>query len=151
MIRVSHAVGREDRQGIKYAGFMAFFLSALVMGTFGIVFVVFRWYLPTLYISSPEVIRIAASLLILAALFQLSDGTQAVGIGLLRGLADTKFPMFVTFIAYWIVGLPGGYFLGFTLGYGIQGVWFALFLALTVSAVLLSIRFFIKSKQQVVL
>ena len=121
------------------------------MGVFGIIFIVFRWFLPTFYIDNSAVIEIAASLLIIAALFQLSDGTQAVGIGLLRGLADAKIPMFITFIAYWIVGLPGGYLLGFTFGFGVQGIWFALFIALTVSAVLLSIRFMIKSKQKVVL
>jgi MATE family multidrug resistance protein len=148
-IRVGNAVGRDDRAGIRNAGITAFLLSASVMGTFGIIFIVFRWFLPTLYIDNPEVIEIAASLLIIAALFQLSDGTQAVGIGLLRGLADSKIPMFITFIAYWIVGLPGGYLLGFTFGYGVQGIWFALFAALTVSAILLTTRFMIKSKQKV--
>jgi MATE family multidrug resistance protein len=148
-IRVGNAVGRDDRAGIRNAGITAFLLSASVMGTFGIIFIVFRWFLPTLYIDNPEVIEIAASLLIIAALFQLSDGTQAVGIGLLRGLADAKIPMFITFIAYWIVGLPGGYLLGFTFGYGVQGIWFALFAALTVSAILLTTRFMIKSKQKV--
>ena len=108
-----------------------------------------RWFLPTLYVDNPEVTQIASSLLIIAALFQLSDGTQAVGIGLLRGLADAKNPMIITFIAYWIVGLPGGYLLGFTFGFGVQGIWFALFLALTVSAILLTTRFMIKSKQRV--
>ena len=148
-IRVGNAVGRDDRKGARNAGIAAFILSAAVMGIFGIIFIVFRWLLPTLYIDEPEVINIAASLLIIAALFQLSDGTQAVGIGLLRGLADAKIPMFITFIAYWIVGLPGGYLLGFTFGFGVQGIWFALFVALTVSAVLLSIRFMIKSQQNV--
>ncbi len=148
-IRVGNAVGRDDRTGARNAGIIAFILSAAVMGTFGIIFIVFRWLLPTLYIDEPEVINIAASLLIIAALFQLSDGTQAVGIGLLRGLADAKIPMFITFIAYWIVGLPGGYLLGFTFGFGVQGIWFALFVALTVSAVLLSTRFMLKSKQKV--
>lgn len=148
-IRVGNAVGRDDRKGARNAGIAAFILSAAVMGFFGIIFIVFRWLLPTLYIDEPEVINIAASLLIIAALFQLSDGTQAVGIGLLRGLADAKIPMFITFIAYWIVGLPGGYLLGFTFGFGVQGIWFALFVALTVSAVLLSTRFMIKSQQNV--
>jgi MATE family multidrug resistance protein len=150
-IRVGNAVGRRNIVDIRKAGITAFLLAAGVMGIFGIVFIIFRWFLPTFYITNPAVIEIAASLLIIAALFQLSDGTQAVGIGLLRGLADAKIPMFITFVAYWIVGLPGGYLLGFTLGYGVQGIWFALFIALTVSAILLSVRFMIKSKQDVVL
>ena len=148
-IRVGNAVGRDDRLGVKHAGISAFLLAACAMGTFGLVFIIFRWILPTFYIDDQAVIEIAASLLVIAALFQLSDGTQAVGIGLLRGLADAKVPMLFTFIAYWIVGLPGGYLLGFTFGYGVQGIWFALFVALTVSAVLLTIRFLIKSRQKV--
>jgi MATE family multidrug resistance protein len=150
-IRVGNAVGRDDQPGAKKVGITAFILAAICMGTFGIVFIVFRWFLPTLYVDNPEVIQIASSLLIIAALFQLSDGTQAVGIGLLRGLADAKVPMFITIIAYWIIGLPGGYLLGFTFGFGVQGIWIALLAALTVSAILLSIRFMIKSKQKVVL
>ena len=148
-IRVGNAVGRDDKPGVRKAGISAFLLTASVMGSFGIIFIVFRWFLPTFYIEEQAVIEIAASLLVIAALFQLSDGTQAVGIGLLRGLADAKVPMLFTFIAYWIVGLPGGYLLGFTFDYGVQGIWFALFIALTVSATLLSVRFMIKSKQTV--
>lgn len=148
-IRVGNAVGRSNIQDTRSAGLVAFILSAVVMSTFGIIFIVLRFFLPGLYISDPNVIQITSSLLIIAALFQLSDGTQAVGIGVLRGIADAKVPMIITFIAYWIIGLPGGYFLGFTLGIGVQGVWFALFIALTVSAILLSIRFNIKSKQEI--
>ncbi len=148
-IRVGYAVGRKDQKGTRQAGIVAFVLSGAVMGSFGIVFILFRFLLPTFYIDNPEVIQIASSLLVIAALFQLSDGTQAVGIGVLRGIADAKIPMIITFIAYWIIGLPGGYFLGFTLGYGVQGIWFSLFIALTVSATLLTIRFNLKSKQQI--
>jgi MATE family multidrug resistance protein len=148
-IRVGNAVGRNDNKGIRNAGWAAFILSAIVMGTFGILFIVFRNFFPTLYLDDSDVIHIASSLLIIAALFQLSDGTQAVGIGLLRGLADAKIPMIITFVAYWIIGLPGGYLLGFTLDYGVQGIWFALFLALTVSAIMLSVRFNIRSRQKV--
>jgi MATE family multidrug resistance protein len=150
-IRVGNAVGRDDRIGIRRAGIAAFLLSAGVMGIFGIIFIVFRWLLPAFYIDSSDVIEIAASLLIIAALFQLSDGTQAVALGLLRGLADAKIPMFITFVAYWVVGLPGGFLLGFTFGYGVEGIWIALFAALTVSAIFLSVRFMKKSQHKVVL
>ncbi len=148
-IRVGYTVGRKDQQGTRHAGFVAFILAGIIMGVFGIVFILFRTLLPTFYIDDSEVVQIASSLLIIAALFQLSDGTQAVGIGVLRGIADAKIPMIITFIAYWIIGLPGGYYLGFTLGYGVQGIWFSLFIALTVSAVLLTIRFNLKSKQEI--
>ena len=148
-IRVGIAVGRRDIRGIRMAGFSSILLACLVMGIFGIIFVSFRYILPALYIDDPAVIDVAASLLIIAALFQLSDGTQAVGIGALRGIADTRIPMFITFFAYWVIGLPGGYFLGFTMQLGVEGVWIALLLALTASAVLLTIRFNLKSKHQV--
>ena len=148
-IRVGIAVGRQDIRGIRMAGFSSILLACLVMGIFGIIFVSFRYILPALYIDDPAVIDVAASLLIIAALFQLSDGTQAVGIGALRGIADTRIPMFITFFAYWVIGLPGGYFLGFTMQLGVEGVWIALLLALTASAVLLTIRFNLKSKHQV--
>jgi MATE family multidrug resistance protein len=148
-IRVGNAVGRNDIRGTRMAGFSSIILSCSVMGTFGIVFIVLRYFLPSLYIDDQAVIDVAASLLIIAALFQLSDGTQAVGIGALRGIADTRIPMFITFFAYWIIGLPGGYFLGFILNMGVQGVWIALLSALTASAILLTLRFNIKSKHQV--
>jgi MATE family multidrug resistance protein len=148
-IRVGNAVGRKDIRGTRMAGFSAIILSCSVMGTFGIIFVILRYYLPSLYIDDNAVIKVAASLLIIAALFQLSDGAQAVGIGALRGIADTRIPMMITFFAYWIIGLPGGYLLGFTFGFGVQGVWIALLSALTASAALLTLRFNQKSKHQV--
>jgi MATE family multidrug resistance protein len=113
----------------------------------GVIFIVLRNYLPTLYVQDEQVIAYASSLLIIAALFQLSDGTQAVGIGILRGLTDVKIPTAITFIAYWIVGLPVGYLLGFSFGLGVQGVWIGLLLGLTTSAILLTLRFNIRSKQ----
>ncbi|TFG94895.1 MAG: MATE family efflux transporter, partial [Calditrichales bacterium] len=121
-IRVGHAVGRNDRRGIRGAGLVAFLLTAALMGTFGLVFIILRNYLPTLYIDDPQVVDIAASLLVIVALFQLSDGTQAVGIGVLRGIADAKVPMIITFIAYWIVGFPGAYLFGFIMDFGVEGV-----------------------------
>ena len=113
----------------------------------GLIFIVFRNFLPTLYVNNEIVISYASSLLIIASLFQLSDGIQAVGIGILRGLTDVKIPTAITFIAYWIVGLPVGYFLAFNMDYGVQGVWVGLLLGLTTSAILLTLRFNIRSRQ----
>ena len=116
------------------------------MSVFGLLFVIFRDFLPALYINDEKVKSIASSLLIIAAMFQLSDGVQAVGIGILRGLTDVKIPTLVTFVSYWIVGLPTGYLLGFVLGMNVQGVWIGLFAGLTTSAILLTLRFNMKSK-----
>jgi MATE family multidrug resistance protein len=150
-IRVGNAVGRKERAAMRSAGFSAIILAGAVMGCFAVIFISLRSFLPTLYINDDAVINIAASLLVIAAIFQLSDGTQAVGVGILRGLADAKIPMIITFIAYWIIGLPGGYVLGFVFGLGVQGVWLALLIALFVSAMMLTIRFNIKSKQKIVI
>jgi len=146
-IRVGNAVGMKEITETRRAGFTAILLGASTMLGAGIIFILFRNYLPTLYVNDEVVISYASSLLIIAALFQLSDGTQAVGIGVLRGLTDVKIPTAITFIAYWIVGLPVGYFLGFTLELGVQGVWIGLLLGLTTSAILLTLRFNSRSKQ----
>jgi len=148
-IRVGNAVGRQSITETRRAGFIAVLLGVSVMFFSGIIFIVFRNFLPTLYVDDKTVITYASSLLIIAALFQLSDGTQAVGIGILRGLTDVKIPTAITFIAYWIVGLPIGYLLGFNFGLGVQGVWIGLLLGLTTSAILLTIRFNIRSRHLV--
>lgn len=145
-IRVGNAVGMKDISETRRAGFTASLLGAFVMFISGVIFILFRNHLPTLYVQDDQVINYASSLLIIAALFQLSDGTQAVGIGILRGLTDVKIPTAITFIAYWIVGLPIGYLLGFTFDLGVQGVWIGLLLGLTTSAILLTLRFNSRSK-----
>ena len=86
-------------------------------------------------------IGIATSLLLIAAIFQLSDGIQVVGLGALRGMADVKIPTFITLVAYWVLALPLGYILGFSLNMGAFGIWIGLLAGLTIAAVLLYIRF----------
>ena len=98
-------------------------------------------FLPSLYIDNTEVETLAAVLLVVAAAFQISDGLQAVGLGVLRGLTDVKIPTLVTFLAFWVFAIPGGYVLGFTFQLGVLGVWYALSAGLTIAAVLHIIRF----------
>ncbi len=147
-IRVSNAVGRKDVRGTRIAGFSATFLCAGFMAAAGLVFVLFRSYFPTLYISDEAVIKMSASLLVIVAFFQISDGTQAVGIGILRGITDMKVPTLITLTAYWIIGLPCGYILGFTFDFGIFGIWYGLLISLTASAFLMMLRFHSKTKHQ---
>lgn len=149
-IRVGNAVGKADIKETRRAGFSAIILGASIMFCAGMIFIILRNYLPGIYISDKDVISIASSLLVIAALFQLSDGTQAVGIGILRGLTDVKAPTLITFIAYWIIGLPIGYLLGFTFKLGVQGVWVGLLIGLTASALMLSLRFHFKSRHRVI-
>ena len=99
-----------------------------------------------MYIDDEAVISIASRLIIIAALFQLSDGTQAVGIGVLRGLTDIKGPTIITFVAYWIISLPIAYILAFNFNLGVDGVWIGLLIGLTASALMLTFRFNYKSK-----
>jgi len=145
-IRVGNAVGEQNIKQVRMAGFTSIFLALCFMTFSGLVFITFKELLPTFYIKDQTVISLASSLLIIAALFQLSDGVQAVGIGILRGLTDVKIPTVITFIAYWIVGLPTAYLLGFILKLDVQGVWIGLLAGLTTSAVLLTLRFNTKSK-----
>jgi MATE family multidrug resistance protein len=103
--------------------------------------------LPWIYTSDKNVIIIAAQILIIAAFFQLFDGTQVVGLGVLRGMGDVNVPTFITFIAYWILGLPVGYLLGIRFHMGVSGVWYGLVLGLLTSSLLLFIRFQLVSKK----
>jgi MATE family multidrug resistance protein len=149
-IRVGNAVGKGDISETRRAGFSTLILGVLIMFCAGLVFILLRNFLPKLYISDHEVIMIASSLLVIASIFQIFDGTQAVGIGILRGLTDVKIPTIITFIAYWVISLPIGYVLGFTFGFGVQGVWVGLLIGLASSAIMLTLRFNFKSKHRII-
>jgi len=144
-IRVSTNMGEEDFIEMKRAGFSAFVLAAIFMAFAAVLFILLKDFLPTLFIKDSEVISIAASLIVIGALFQISDGIQAVGLGVLRGLTDVKSPMLITFIAYWVIGLPSGYYFGFSMEMGAVGVWIGLLIGLSVAAVVLTFRFVMKS------
>lgn len=146
-IRVGNALGKKDFYEARHAGITAILLGISFMTLFGILFMSLNRFLPTLYINDQEVISIASSLIIIAAIFQIFDGTQAVGIGVLRGLTDVKGPTVITFIAYWVIGLPAAYLLGFIFELGVIGVWVGLLLSLAASASMLTIRFLKKTKQ----
>lgn len=146
-IRVGNALGRNNMREVREAAFTAILMAASIMACFGITFIIFRTILPTLYINDPEVISMAASLLIIAALFQVSDGVQAVGLGVLRGITDVKIPMIISLVAYWIIAFPVGYGLGFILNWGVQGIWVGLLLGLTIAAIFFSLRFHLKTKK----
>lgn len=148
MIRVSHYIGKEDYKGMREAGMVAFGMVAAFMFVCALLFFVLRFSLPMLYIDDPQVISLAASLLVLAGLFQLSDGIQVVGLGVLRGLEDVKVPTIVTFLAYWGLGLPLGYFLAFTMGFAEKGIWIGLLVGLTLTAGMLLYRFDRLSKRK---
>lgn len=147
-IRVSHALGRNDGPQVRAAGFSAVLLCTGFMALAGLIFVWFRQTLPGFYVSDPEVIEITGVLLIIVAFFQISDGTQAVGIGILRGITDMKVPTLLTLAAYWIIGLPSGYALAFWGNLGIYGIWVGLLISLSASALLMMLRFHVRTRNR---
>lgn len=146
-IRVGNQLGRKDYKTMRSAALTCFIMALGFMSFAAILFILGRNFLPTLYIEDPQVIRQAAILLIVAGLFQLSDGVQVIALGALRGMSDVKIPTLITLVAYWIIGLPLGYVLGITLNQGALGVWYGLLAGLTIAAVLLFIRFNVLSRK----
>ena len=140
-IRMGNQIRLKDKQNLRLAGFTSFITATGFMAICAILFIVYRDFLPTLYLDDPIVISMASTLLLVAAAFQISDGLQSVGLGVLRGLRDVKIPTVVTFTAFWIVSLPLGYILGFNYGLGVNGVWIGLLIGLTIGAVLHIWRF----------
>jgi multidrug resistance protein, MATE family len=141
MIRVGNQLGRNDIRTLREAGFTTFIMVAIFMSVTALIFILFREFLPSLYIDDLDVIKMSATLLVIAGLFQLSDGIQVVGLGALRGMADVRVPTIVTLVAYWVIGLPLGYVFGFVLGMNEVGIWYGLLIGLTVTGVLLLYRF----------
>lgn len=141
MIRVSNQIGKGNLQGMREAGMVVFGMVFIFMFVTAVLFISFRVFLPTLYIDHPEVISLSAGLLVIAGMFQLSDGIQVAGLGVLRGLEDVKFPTLITLIAYWVIGLPLGYVLAFEFGLAEKGVWYGLFIGLSITAAVLFYRF----------
>lgn len=142
-IRVGNAVGMGDVMRIRRAGIAAFLLATGFMTLCALLFFTANDFLVSLYIrDNPEVATLAASLMIVAGFFQLSDGIQVVGIGTLRGLSDVNVPTWITLFAYWGMSLPLGYWFAFPLKMGATGVWLGLLIGLTIAAVLLTYRFF---------
>ena len=140
-VRVGHAVGRNDVVGIRHAALAGF---ALALGTQCVsagVMATVPHAIASLYTSDTAVVALAAQLLLLAALFQFSDGIQVVANGALRGLKDTRVPMVITLIAYWGFGMPIGWWLAFHHDMGARGMWIGLIAGLSAAAVLLTTRF----------
>lgn len=146
-VRVGNFFGERKYTQLKRAGFNAIILAAVIMFSFGVLFIIFRFNIPLIFINETEVVSIAASLLIVAALFQIFDGVQATGLGALKGITDVKVPMYITFFAYWIIAIPSAYIFGFILHLGVVGIWIGLSIGLVTAAVLFTIRFYYKTKK----
>ncbi len=143
-ILTGNARGAGDMQGILLAGRRSLIMVTVWMGFTCICFIAFSQELTTLFNHKhePELQQYAENLLVIAGFFQLADGLQCVGLGILRGIGDTRVPTWITLIAYWVIGLPLGWILGRTLGYGGEGIWWALCAGLCFAALALNVRFF---------
>ncbi|AXT53268.1 MATE family efflux transporter [Aquimarina sp. BL5] len=158
MVRVGNQKGLLQYKELRRIAFSIFLLTFFIEIVFALCFVIFNNLLPEIYLDvkdvenfadNTEVIGIAAKLLIIAALFQISDGIQVVVLGALRGLQDVKIPTVITFFAYWVIGFPISYYLGLYTEYKSSGIWIGLLAGLTASAILLYVRFNYLSKDLV--
>ncbi len=148
-MRVGQAVGRRDAAAVARAGWTAFGLGLVFAVVSAAAMLAFatpmaRLYLPT---ATPEVMALAVQFLFIAALFQLADGVQAIGFGVLRGLDDTRVPVLFNLLGFWLLGLPLGYVAVFVWHQHADRLWWGLSLALGVVAVALMWRFWWKAKQ----
>jgi multidrug resistance protein, MATE family len=122
-------------------------LVIIWMSFCGVTMIFGRELLVNFVIKDSKVVVLAVQLMILGGIFQLVDGIQSVSLGILRGISDVNFPTILTLIAYWIVGLPMCYYLGFVLDMKHIGIWIGLTFGLTISAILLTWRFYNKIKR----
>jgi MATE family multidrug resistance protein len=147
-IRVSNAYGGKDWNRISAIG-KSTLIMALMYGLFCAVgFTLLRNYLPGFFTKKEEVASLAGYLLLFAAIFQISDSTQAISAGLLRGIKDVKAPTVFVAIAYWVVGIPSGYIMAKKFGMGASGIWLGFIIGLTLSSLFLSSRFLRISKRE---
>lgn len=156
MIRVGNQKGLQDYKSLITVARSVFLLAICIEVVFALLFVAFHTLLPKLFLDmefktdlqeTTEVVLIASKLLLVAAVFQLSDGIQVVVLGALRGLQDVKVPMYITFVAYWVVGFPISYYLGEYTSLKAVGVWIGLCAGLTFAAVFLYLRFHFLSQK----
>ncbi len=140
-IRASNAFGRKDWLAISFIGRSTIMMALAYGVTCALAFIVFRHQLPKVFNNNPQVLALSGLLLLYAAIFQISDSTQAICAGLLRGIKDVKIPTIFVAIAYWVVGIPVGCLLAFYYKMGAAGIWTGFIIGLTLSAIFLSLRF----------
>lgn len=155
MIRISNQKGLQDYKNLVVVARSIFLLAILIEIIFAVLFVVLHQIVPPLFLDmtdakqlldNQEVVLIASKLLLVAAVFQISDGIQVVVLGALRGLQDVKIPMYITFVAYWVIGFPTSYYLGKYTDLKAVGVWIGLLAGLTAAAFFLYLRFHFLTK-----
>ena len=156
MVRVGNQKGLKKYLELRRIAHSIFFLGIIFAAVFAGLFLIFHTQLPKLYLDyndvenaldNREVLQVASKLLLVAAIFQISDSIQVLVLGALRGLQDVRIPMFLVFISYWVVGFPVSWFLGKAEMLGSFGIWLGLLAGLTTAAILLYIRFHVLTKK----
>jgi MATE family multidrug resistance protein len=140
-IRTSNAFGRNDFQAIRSIGKSTLVIALIYGSLCAVIFILLRNQLPLIFNNDKEVVSLASFLLLFAAIFQISDSTQATSAGLLRGIKDVRVPTFFIAIAYWAIGIPVGCLLAFYFKMGAAGIWTGFIVGLTFSAIFLTVRF----------
>ena len=138
--RVGRVYGRGLKNSLELRVLVGIILTIAMTIVTAVLLLLFRHQIPAIYTSDIEVRSVAAQLLLIAVVFQLSDGLQATLFGMLRGLQDTKMPMVINLASYWLVAFGIGYALAHHFGWGVHGLWFGLVIGLSLSATLLGVR-----------
>jgi len=158
MVRVGNQKGLKDYVNLRIVARSIFLLAIIIEIVFALLFIALHNYLPHWFVNADdaiqlkdntEVIKIASTLLIVAAIFQISDGLQVVVLGALRGLQDVKIPTVITFVAYWVIGFPISFYLGLYTPLKATGIWIGLLAGLTAAALFLYLRFNYLTKQYI--
>ena len=145
-IKTGNYLGEKSFSDLRSSAIASYHIIIAFMCLTALVFMFASSMLPYIYTTDLKVIGIAAQLLIIAGFFQLFDGTQVVGLGVLRGIGDVNIPTIITFLSYWVIGIPLGYYLGISLKMGAEGIWYGLTFGLLTASVLLFLRFQQKTK-----
>ena len=146
-IRVANAYGRKEVLLMNVIGKNTI-ITGLIFGLLcALVFILLQHQLPNIFTNNAGVAAISSTLLVYGAFFQISDATQAIGVGLLRGMRDVKIPTLLVAIAYWVIGIPLGYYLAFVTKMGASGIWIGFIAGLTMSSILLNSRFLKQSSR----
>lgn len=149
-IKTGNNLGRAAYGDLRKSAIASYHVVIAFMSITALLFVFANNLLPYIYTEDTAVISIAAQLLIIAGFFQLFDGTQVVGLGVLRGIGDVNIPTLITFVAYWVIGIPLGYLLGIRLNMGVNGIWYGLTFGLLTASVLLFMRFQNKTRALII-
>ena len=140
--RVGYAAGTGSRHQVKVAGYTGIAICTLIQVVSATIMLTLAVQLAGFYTKDLAIVTLAAELLVLAAMFQFSDGFQVAASGALRGLKDTTIPMMISFVAYWIIGFPLGHYLANSQGMLARGYWIGIIAGLTAAAIMLFWRFY---------